>query len=194
MTTFANLSPEMQAKAIEITRDRENNCGDNNFAEFVIGDLKEECENIGIGDVEARWDVSYCQGSGASFVSNHFDDLEKVMRHFKIWSKYRMLHDHIRIKNIEAMLVSTCHRYNHYNTVGLECEIDYYADRTDKQEAKCEELQEELLELLRERMRVLHRDLEAAYENTQTDEYIKELIEANDWEFETCEYETLEFM
>lgn len=187
MLNFNELTETQKSVAIELIREREQRSGDNFFAEYVIDELKEECETMGIGEVHTNWDVSYSQGSGACFTSGYFDDLEKVLRHFKIWSKYRILHEQIRLSNVNTKLYSICHRYNHYNTVALECEIDYYAEQTEKQADKCEELHEELQELLRERMRTLHKDLESAYEDSITDESIIGLIEANDYQFEVDE-------
>lgn len=189
MTTFADLSIEMKAKAIELVRDLQAEESYTYWSEQTTEDLKSTCKEIGIGPVTESWCGFSSQGDGASFETpGQFHDLEKVLKHFKIWSKYRVLHKHIKEEDIKVQLDRTDSRYSHYNTVSLECEIGYYTDRTEKQESKCEELQEELQELLRDMMKQYYKDLEASYDWYMSDESIIESIECNEWEFGEKEY------
>lgn len=189
MAKFADLTPEMKVKAIELVRELQGEDSDLYWSEQVTEDLETLCKEIGIGDIKVSWSGFWTQGSGASFTTpGQLHDLEKVLRHFKIWSKYRVLHNHIKEEDISTELNRISSMYSHYNTVRLDMGMFYHVNRTSKQEIKCNELQEELQELLRDMMKQYYKDLESAYEWYMSDESITESIECNDYEFGEKEF------
>ncbi|EMB7054178.1 hypothetical protein VAG18_002870 [Escherichia coli] len=188
--SFDVLTDEQKEKAVEMVREREENSGDNFFAESVIEYYKEYVfPEYGLEDTDVHWSGFWCQGDGASISAENVD-LEKFLRKVKSLTKFRSIrhlfgttHDGELSASVER---NTYIRYSHENTVNGYIDTTWL-DLTAKQENKVEDLEELITETVRELSRKVYVDLEEAYYEQFTSENLIGLIEANDWRFDVDE-------
>lgn len=86
MTKFNELSTEIQQRSLD--QYRYINVEDTGWDEPTIEYWVETLENIGFTDVIINYTGFCSQGDGASFTSGEMD-IEKVLRHLRVYSKYR---------------------------------------------------------------------------------------------------------
>lgn len=88
--------------------------------------------------------------------------------------------------DIYIKVVRTDSRHYHYNTIKSEVELDIWDDElVGHKAAEIEEgLQEIITDFAREKSKEIYRDLEKEYDYLHSDEYIQEIIEENDYEFD----------
>ena len=188
--SFDVLTDEQKEKAVEMVREREENSGDNFFAESVIEYYKEYVfPEYGLEDTDVHWSGFWCQGDGASISAENVN-LEKFLRKVKSLTKFRSIrhlfgttHDGELSASVER---NTYIRYSHENTVNGYIDTTWL-DLTAKQENKVEDLEELITETVRELSRKVYVDLEEAYYEQFTSENLIGLIEANDWRFDVDE-------
>ena len=182
--SFDVLTDEQKEKAVEMVREREENSGDNFFAESVIEYYKEYVfPEYGLEDTDVHWSGFWCQGDGASISAENVN-LEKFLRKVKSLTKFRSIrhlfgttHDGELSASVER---NTYIRYSHENTVNGYIDTTWL-DLTAKQENKVEDLEELITETVRELSRKVYVDLEEAYYEQFTSENLIGLIEANDF-------------
>lgn len=184
IVAFSEMTEEQQAKAIAFMMNREYESGDNSFADGIDSIYIEDLQKLGFNDIKSSWSGFSSQGDGASFTAESVD-VEKFLRSKGIWSQYRVLHNAIKSGEFNLNVISTDNRYSHEYTV--KGNVHNYWPDTTKQETKAEELEELVTELIREFSRKFYRDLESAYNHTVSEEGIKEMIEANQYEFKLNE-------
>lgn len=177
---FSEMTEDQKAKAIAFMTKREYESGDNSFADGIDSVYIEELEKHGFSGIKSSWSGFSSQGDGASFTADSID-VEKFLREKGIWSQYRVLHNAIKSGELTMNVISTDNRYSHQYTVKGNV-INYWPD-TVKQETKAEELEVLVTEYIRELSSKFYRDLESAYDQSVSDEGIKDMIEANDYEF-----------
>lgn len=185
IVAFSEMTEEQKAKAIAFMTSREYESGDNSFADGIDSQYIEELENHGFSGVKSSWCGFSSQGDGASFTAESID-VEKFLRTKGIWSQYRVLHNAIKSGELNLNVVSIDSRYSHEYTV--KGNVHTYWPDTAKQETKAEELEELTTEYIREISRKFYRDLESAYDYSVSEQGIKEMIEANDYEFKINEH------
>lgn len=194
--SFDVLTDEQKEKAVEMVREREENGGDNFFAESVIEYYKEYVfPEYGLEDTEVHWSGFWCQGDGASISAENVD-LEKFLRKVKALTKFRSIrhlfgtmHDGELSASVERDAYS---RYSHENTINGYIDATWL-DLTAKQEDKVEELEELITETVRELSCKVYASLEEAYLEQFTTENLIGLIQANDWRFDVDESGEMSF-
>ena len=194
--SFDVLTDEQKEKAVEMVREREENSGDNFFAESVIEYYKEYVfPEYGLEDTEVHWSGFWCQGDGASISAENVD-LEKFLRKVKSLTKFRSIrhlfgtmHDGELSASVER---DTYSRYSHENTINGYIDATWL-DLTAKQEDKVEELEELITETVRELSCKVYASLEEAYLEQFTTENLIGLIQANDWRFDVDESGEMSF-
>ena len=194
--SFDVLTDEQKEKAVEMVREREENSGDNFFAESVIEYYKEYVfPKYGLEDTEVHWSGFWCQGDGASISAENVD-LEKFLRKVKALTKFRSIrhlfgtmHDGELSASVERDAYS---RYSHENTINGYIDATWL-NLTAKQEDKVEELEELITETVRELSCKVYASLEEAYLEQFTAENLIGLIQANDWRFDVDESGEMSF-
>lgn len=194
--SFDALTDEQKEKAVEMVREREENSGDNFFAESVIEYYKEYVfPEYGLEDTEVHWSGFWCQGDGASISAENVD-LEKFLRKVKALTKFRSIrhlfgtmHDGELSASVERDAYS---RYSHENTINGYIDATWL-DLTAKQENKVEDLEELITETVRELSCKVYASLEEAYLEQFTTENLIGLIQANDWRFDVNESGEMSF-
>lgn len=194
--SFDVLTDEQKEKAVEMVREREENSGDNFFAESVIEYYKEYVfPEYGLEDTEVHWSGFWCQGDGASISAENVD-LEKFLRKVKALTKFRSIrhlfgtmHDGELSASVERDAYS---RYSHENTINGYIDATWL-DLTAKQEDKVEELEELITETVRELSCKVYASLEEAYLEQFTAENLIGLIQANNWRFDVDESGEMSF-
>lgn len=178
---FIDMTAEQKEKVLE--KNRYMCVDDSWWYQSNIEEAEEELESIGFKDAEISFSGFASQGGGASFTTKNVD-IEKVLRHSKIWSKFRPIHGHIRDGGFTVEIYRFSNHYVHENTIG--CNETYYGDFTDKQFDMVSNVAEHLKEVAQTYSRKIYRELEETYNDMTSDEYISEHIEINDYDF--CEH------
>lgn len=180
IVAFSEMTEEQKAKAIAWMQDYEAQHGDNHFADGLDENYFEDLKEYGMTDMKAEWSGFGSQGDGASFTVDTID-VEKFLRKLGVWSQYRVLHNAIKSGEFNCNVIRIDSRYSHDCTV--KGNVHTYWPDTATQQTKSEELEELVTEFIREQSRKYYRDLESAYDHSMSDEGIKDMIEANDYEF-----------
>jgi hypothetical protein len=143
------------------------------FENFVIPEEKEALEAMGFWDVDIRWDVSFSQGSGCSFVGK-VTPLDWIVANKRV-SAYRTLVKWLRDGYGDYMTIyAHNNHYVHEYTMQIDWDdcnraypevYDTYGEEHSNKlwclwEKMCEDLSEEILEQARQRMKTLHRKME----------------------------------
>lgn len=177
---FSEMTEEQKVKAIAWMKSYESEHGDNHFAEGINDNYFEDLKEYGMTNMKSEWSGFSSQGDGASFTVDTID-LEKFLRKQGIWSQYRVLHNAIKSEELRISITRRTGIYVHDCTVKANA-LNYWPD-TVKQEKKQWELEELLTEFIREQSRKYYKELESAYDHSVSDEGIKNMIEANDYEY-----------
>lgn len=184
--SYAELSDKAKAKA----RDwfRESSAGDNFFAESVEEDAQQCFATCGLKIKSVYWSGFSSQGDGACFVGTwaasealkgeelmkahapNDEELHRIARGFQV----------IAEKFPEASF-SVKHR-GHYSHKYCT-EFDVSLDDTDLREDHREEHEAALVELARDAMDWIYKQLELAWDYENKDETVAENIEGNDYGF-----------
>lgn len=145
---------------------------------------------IGFSGAAPRWSGFWSQGDGASFTgrctSTHVPGFVKTVLGAEALLPLEAqcalegssLESEL-VNGVSIELYQCTHQYAHENTVGiqitpwgeLECVDEFLQKHSD-----------ELLKYLRGLMREFYNALEEEYEYVTSEEYLRELAEANDWE------------
>lgn len=199
--TFNELNPEAQAKAIERYRESMDWSIE---SEDVTENFKYKLEELGLPTDDVEWSLSHCQGDGMAFYG--YVDMAKVARTL-LADESLELYKLIEAENLSIVAKiyrnSFGHHYSHYNTMEVEMDGDSIDTMiTYLYESNGEELTTEQWNEKEEMLQTFLSDLEKliveyvkdvsiklereGYEHldyVQTDEYIKEAIESNGYEF-----------
>ena len=150
-------------------------------------DLESAFEDVharlyGADDFELLYDLSYCQGAGASYTCSY--NLLKLLN--QLW-KYSNSFDEIK-RLVESDLVSIevnisrdeLSRYVHENTVNVDLEVDEYDyELSEEQNELLEELEKEIDRFVKEESRRMYNELQASYEDIMSDDTVEESLRAN---------------
>jgi len=171
---FNELNKKAQEKAINNYRKNQ----DIDYHNELLNELfKEIAEKFGFNNKEIvfYWSLGHCQGDGVSFTTNNIN-LNEFLKINKLLTKFKSLLN----LNIDLIIKRNGSLYYHKNSVY----VDYFADNlTDKQEA----LINNLIEITEEIKNKVCLECEkigyAEYDYLQSDEFIKEEIKLNGYEF-----------
>jgi hypothetical protein len=144
--------------------------------------FEQRLEECGFPTDDIEWRLSNSQGDGVAFYGSI--DVEKFLRSRKEFTKYRRFfggsHD------IEAYISrnSWATHYSHWNTMDVEVRVEAYdRELTVKEEILASELREMLADAVVSMSHKLESQGYEEFEWITSEEYIKEQIEANDYEF-----------
>ena len=161
---FPELSEAAQKKVIDYFRET---------AEFDHEDLLEEIkgqlELIGFSDVRVNFSGFCSQGDGACFTGTYLKPDKEINRDsifFITWHKY--LDEFLKLPSDLSVKISHRGRYYHEKSVSF--------DFDDVEN-------EAFIEICHDLMKEIYRTLEKEYEYQNSDEWIKETILANEYEF-----------
>lgn len=185
LMTFDECSPELQKKILDKYRNFETEGG-------WIADIECEYTSEMLDDKygfictakDIQYDVSYCQGSGASFTCDEFD-WDKLLegldiKHKKWWCEY--------LESCCMKIVGNnsryCHRMTKHWDTG-DCKLDYmYSSKVYPYLSK--EFERILAYLEDIRLKAcdeLYKTVEADYEHYESDEYLSQLFIDNEYYF-----------
>ena len=175
--SFDELNIEAKKKVINDIADMELN--HNFWAMPIIWDFTDEMAAIGyeIEDAQHVYYQLYGQGCGVSFEASV--NLDKFLKAYKLKTKYKSIADLDLYYTIEQ---NDSH-YVHQNT--MDCEYNYYSyePTSDKKYALMEDLKDHLLEVAKDKARELHRNLDEEAERLSSEDYAREISEANDYQY-----------
>ena len=185
LRTFDECSPELQKKILEKYRYFETEGG---WIVDMVCDYTSDMLDYKYGfkctAKDIHYDVSYCQGSGASFTCDDFDwnkilkDLD--IKHKKWWCAY--------LESCGMKIVSNdshyCHEMTKHWDTG-DCELDYTS--ADKKYPHLSKEFDRIIEYLEDR-RIeacgeLYEAVKADYEYYESDEYLTQLFIDNEYLF-----------
>lgn len=194
---YDELSEEAKKYAVERYR---SNHGEYLFDDWDSRNLtnyfKEYVSNeYGYEDKEFYWSLSYSQGDGVRFEGKMYDDeILRVAKRLLDEEEFNLLNEFMSDNTVRGVILGTSNHYYHYNT--MEVELD--SDLSSLYDAEIEELGidvfnrlEEIVELLEdyilEDIKGISRELESIgykeIEGHYEDDYIIELLIANEREF-----------
>jgi len=179
--SFAELSEEAQQVAIE--NYRQTIYEDYDLLSQFNEDANEQIKNEGWEDANLQYSLSYSQGDGLSFEAKSYNKLDEIFK--EVFGQNKEKTAQIIIDNLEQ-----CYKGNrgHYcysskGDIDIYLHSGAYVNKTDNIEIA---IQKALL-ILENRYVDLCEKLEkqgyTELEHMQTDEYIREEIEANAYEF-----------
>lgn len=181
---FIDMTEEQKARVIENNRNLYTS--DNNWHDQDCECYKRELEEMGFGsDVDLQFSGFCSQGDGASFTTKNVN-IEKVLRHFKVWSKFKAIHRFIREDQICYEIYRLGSIYVHSNTMSISDRYYFDGDMTPKQDNMIDELYDMILNIAREQADLIYRKLEESCNYYESDEFLSEHFEINEYEF--CEH------
>lgn len=147
--------------------------------EYTLETFKENMEAIGVSVDDVYYSVSFSQGDGACFTSSHID-VERLMRSYRVWSKYRYLQDYIKHGEIIMEMVKPHHYYNHEETIYLDTKC-YTGLRANEERVfrEAQEMSDELEAYLKDACKELHRALVEDYLSVVSPVVVIENLEIN---------------
>jgi hypothetical protein len=211
MTVF-NYS-ELNAEAQEKARDEFRNNREYHYeSEYIKENFEEYLRELGLPHEDVEFSLSYCQGDGVAFygrVNTTADLLDKL----DLTDDSRMFIEQAQGSGwtIDADIVrnSWANRYAHWNTMNVETYVDdaasiaedvfeddlsefeggtdeyseQLAHYVDLIEIALDELETALTQYVQDTSRELEAQGYAEYEYYDSDEYIAEELEANEYEY-----------
>jgi hypothetical protein len=188
--SFEELAPEVQKKVIERYRNKESFCWDSCDSDNLTEYFREKAKDGGFDDdVKVLWSLSSCQGDGVafegdykitdSFITNHGDSFNYAETRRMFWL----------VKQGLKFRVRNGGRYSHYNSMSYECYCDYEDNIKGyvSNEKLVIDLIEKLYPLVKQEVQALSKECErAGYDDMDshtTDEYIKDALIGNEYEF-----------
>ena len=177
---FSQLDENIQNTLREEGRDALSLLWSGNDLEAAFEDV--HANLYGAEDFELLYDLSYCQGAGASYTCSY--DLLKLLN--QLW-KYSSSFDEIK-RLVESELITVevnitrneLSRYVHENTISVDLEVDEYDyELSEEQNELLEELEKEIDRFAKEESRRMYRELQDSYEDIMSDDTVEESLSAN---------------
>ena len=177
--TFNELNKEAQGIAIEEYR---NNNVDIDL-DFFNESCKEQIEEAGFyDDVSLQYSLSYSQGDGLSFSCDKIKESVLISFFAEILGAGKEKTAQVLIDNCSFRLLAS----RHY-TYASKSHIDYYLEGGFKDFTNCEKIIGQVLDKIENYYLNLCKELEnqgySYIEDVNSDDYIKETLIANDYEF-----------
>jgi len=178
--TFNELNKEEQETAIEKFRN-------DNYEHISLDMFEEDCLNTikekGFKDADLLYSLSYSQGDGLSFNSSGLENSVLVSFFAEIMGENKEKQIQVLIDNLDfAIKVTGRYAFSSASDIGFDLE-DYNHYNTDN----CNEVVSKVRERIENYYLDLCKELEkigyAEIEYFNSDEYIKETLIANEYEF-----------
>ena len=155
---------------------------DDFYDDCILEDYETIIEDLGYNGVKIYYSGFWSQGDGACFVCESVD-LNKIIERMEISIRLG-LKDYI----VDNLGISIKHnsRYYHYRSVKINYDFDnrFIGDLTEEY---CNEIVEKIIDFIDEDIFTysdkVYRRLEDEWDYQKSDEYILEMIDANDYEF-----------
>lgn len=172
---FGELSKEAQQKVLDSDLRYVNT--EHEWYDFIRDEFVGKAESLGYTNVEMMFSGFSSQGDGACFTAGV--DIPKWLRAHRLGNKYKALAKAYR--DGDAAIKIT-HSWRHYFATSTNVDPEDYRASAKAQEQMAEVV--ELIEKERESLgNDLYRTLEKQFDYLVSDEAVKEMIEANGWEF-----------
>ena len=184
--SFEELSETAKRKAIQENADS----NDGFFAELVIEDAKEVAALMGWNIEKVYYNGFWSQGDGACFegrmryakgcanaVKKYAPRDGELHRIAQAWQE-------LQKRNFYSLRASIKHRGHYYHEYCTT--FDCQDIRENHGYLKNEETEKEIIEIARDFMRWIYKQLQDAYEYETSEENFSELCEANDYTFLEC--------
>lgn len=176
---FEELEDSIQQKVME-------KIASENMEWFPVEDLTYQFEQVleeyGFPTDDIEWRLSWSQGDGVAFYGTV--NVYKYLTAMKQRTKWRILLKSGMYIDARFTRNSYSNFYSHFNTMGLDLEVEHSErELTALEVSTGERLRDQLIEDKREMCDRLERMGYAEFEWISSEEYIKEQIEANDYEF-----------
>lgn len=168
---FNELNEKQKAKALDMYRYAET--GNNDWYNEIKADFKEQLEEAGFNCVDSSFSGFCSQGDGASFTSEDIN-VKQVLTHLGKYQYYAQNHGSFVLDNMTAEIVRGDYHYVHEYTMSINI-----VEGEDIPEVKAE-----ILEYARNKCREYYKILNEESDRLESDESVKEYIEANDIEFD----------
>ncbi|WNA15684.1 hypothetical protein XaC1_41 [Xanthomonas phage XaC1] len=168
---FNELNEKQQAKVLDMYRYAET--GSSDWYSEIKSDFHEELEAAGFNNVDSQFSGFCVQGDGASFTSEDIN-VKEVLTHLGKYQYYAQNHGSYVIDNMTAEIVRNDSHYVHEYTMSINI-----VEGDDVSEVK-----KEILEYARNKCREYYKKLNEESDRLESDESVKEYIEANDIEFD----------
>lgn len=151
-------------------------------------DWKEQLKEKGFEDVDLSYSLGYAQGDGASFTAKSVD-IETLVKSFPKLKKFKQFADGDKYyMSINIERISS--HYVHENTTRANVEVlEKYAkdgstlDLTEKEEKLLGDFEKTLNEVIYDLNRKIGESGYAEIEHQTSEEYIKDMSEANNYEY-----------
>lgn len=179
---FDDCDEKLQKKILDRYRYIETECYDLLENEYYVNMLAGYGFNCDVKDID--YDISYCQGSGASFRCSDIDwsivlkDMD--LRHKKWWCRY--------LKDCGVSIKDNMSRYSHSMSKYIDtedCVLDYRGAEHDYPHLSKEF--DRILAYTEDRRLSacykLYHDLEEEYEEMTSDDYVAETLRCNEYYF-----------
>ena len=169
---FDDLTPEVQKKVLDKHR---------NFdSDFLQTELNERFHEMltdkGYPNFKVWWSLSSSQGDGVAFEGRLSSaDAQTLAK--------RLGSDDELVEQLYEINVIHTSRYFHEKSMSVEVQLSDYTEVSDEERKKVSELEAKVLEDISSLSKELATEGYSIIEHSQSDETIKENIEANEYEF-----------
>ena len=183
---WSQMTADQRAAACELVRNKDwLRCDDLESTFCYV--LEDKFGFTGVKDWKFCWSLGSCQGDGVAFTG----DINVEALAFKHPSLLKYVGP-IILGKYDCRFVCSVKQdarshYSHYNTMDVTCEEQHEYDWTSEEANRMAEWSGEIEDAVGEIVKDASRACELAgydeIESTREDEYVGDLIEANDWEF-----------
>lgn len=186
LRTFDDCSPELQSKILEKYRYLETESG---WIVDMVCDYTSDMLDHEYGFKctmkDIHYDVSYCQGSGASFTCDDFD-WDKILkdldiRHKKWWCAYL---DSCGMKIVDSPNCHYCHEMTKHWDTG-DCKLDYRGADHDYPylSKEFDRILEYIEDIRIKACNKMYEAVQADYEYYESEEYLSQMFIDNEYLF-----------
>jgi hypothetical protein len=177
--TFDELDDDTQQKVMEKIAQQNMEWYD---ASDLTYQFEQVLEPLGFPTDDINWSLSWSQGDGVAFYGTF--DVYVWLRTQKLRTKFRRLLSRDMYIGCNIERTSYANFYSHENTMHVELTVDHEVRLlTQKEEILASELRELVCEAVIEMSRFLERMGYDEFRYLTSEEYIKEQIEINGYEF-----------
>lgn len=177
LKTIDEFDAESKKKIID--KNRYINVEGSSWADFDVEQLKEMLSEKGFESTELWYDISYCQGSGASFDCNFFN-LNKLLEPCNVKHK-RWIRDIIEnYCEPEIYRNSYATHYCHRKTRRFELNQALELDKCKRISKILSEIENDIEILRQELCDEIYKSLESTFEYLTSDESVEETLMINE--------------
>lgn len=177
---FDELSEEAQKKAIEKKRQLNWEYGDSLM--FFEEDCKERLKEIGFINPVVQYSLSSSQGDGLSFSADGYSKLNDIV--LGVLGAHHAKIAEFITDNISLRIQGNTGRYCYASRTDIDIELGYYSNNeTPLVNDAISAIQERLTDIYIDACKELEKDGYSTIEYEDSDEAIKEMLIANEYDF-----------